>query len=636
MASQPGLQDEGVVLERLLNTTTESTPAETPNTEEIKPKPKCRHPTTANTVRFRPQLYVPVLVLIYTGLLLAAWSILCLSSRSLIVSIPSGDSYDYIHESWVQSYVDRNQKWWRAARVMWSVVGVLTLPLASSELLVGQSSVKVPLNLEAISEVKDIFALTDPHSLDTNDWGDDVGILRSNLGIARPTDSYENLWGANATCSDSPFNCDSTKVNVDNLSLPKNVTPHEQILFMSNVKVNTSTGLIHQFAPRFNSSVHWESLDNSEFPSNCSGIAFFRNYTVSHKEEIRNADKYQIAVCMLGNLTETPFKRTRNRQDFNETLFVTSQDSQNVQTTFKLTLSTTLGYFELPNDHLRSHYGPLLDSDPLATCSRPECEPQNNDEATISKRDALPERYPNGTYNGTFYLEFVASKGPLALITLALFGQDAFIDTKSHNLTKVRDQSSPLNSICYEYAPLALLLGQKELPCNNGYITPGRKWVNSFSNPQKAIPALNQAAFLANQAILQATAGSSVLYINRRNHLEYLRPDISTGTVIGLSVLIGFFLFLLLSLCVMTLTQVAWAGSLDSHAIVKMSAALSECLPPSEDWEKDSRKREELLDLLPGYIGDAEPEAPVGRLAVGAEGGLKWRRRYWNGQGLAL
>ncbi|OQD62998.1 hypothetical protein PENPOL_c010G03226 [Penicillium polonicum] len=694
MASQPSLQDEGVLLERLLNTTNESTPAETPSTEETKPKPKYPHPTTANTVRFRPQLYVPLLVLIYTGLLLAAWSILCLSSRSLIVSIPSGDSYDYIHESWVQSYVDRNQKWWRAARVMWSVVGVLTLPLASSvcgyaavgyiqsqryhkanltlrqtlnladrgwtspniifpmlwspkkhgsasisplqELLVGQGSVKVPLNLEAITEVKDIFALTDPNSLDTNDWGDDVGILRSNLGIARPTDSYENLWGANATCSDSPFNCDSTKVNVDNLSLPKNVTPHEQILFMSGVKVNTSTGLIRQFAPRFNSSLHWESLDNGEFPSNCSGIAFFRNYTVSHKEEIRNADKYQIAVCMLGNLTETPFKRTRNRQDFNETLFVTSHGSKNVQTTFKLTLSTTLGYFELPNDHLGSHYGPLLDSDPLATCSRPECESQNNDEATISRRDALPERYPNGTYNGTFYLEFVASKGPLALITLALFGQDAFIDTKSHNLTKVRDQSSPLNSICYEYAPLALLLGQKELPCNNGYITPGTTWVNSFSNPQKAIPALNQAAFLANQAILQATAGSSVLYIQRRSHLEYLRPEISTGTIIGLSVLIGVFLFLLLSLCVMTLTKVAWAGSLDSHAIVKMSAALSESLPLSEDWEKDSKKTEELLDLLPGYIGDAEPEAPVGRLAVGAEGGLKWRRRYWKGQGLAL
>jgi hypothetical protein len=162
----------------------------------------------------------------------------------------------------------------------------------------------------------------------------------------------------------------------------KIVTPHEQILFMSDVRVNTSTGLIRQFAPRFNSSVHWESLDNSKFPSNCSGIAFFRNYTVSHQEEIINANEYQISVCMLGNLTETPFKRTRNRQDFNETLYVTAEGSQNVQTTFKLTLSTTLGYFELPNDHLGPKYGPLLDSDPLATCSRPECEPQSNDEPT--------------------------------------------------------------------------------------------------------------------------------------------------------------------------------------------------------------------------------------------------------------
>ncbi|KAJ5186396.1 hypothetical protein N7449_011160 [Penicillium cf. viridicatum] len=86
----------------------------------------------------------------------------------------------------------------------------------------------------------------------------------------------------------------------------------------------------------------------------------------------------------------------------------------------------------------------------------------------------------------------------------------------------------------------------------------------------------------------------------------------------------------------MTFTQVAWAGSLDSRAIVKISAALSDCLPSSKDWEKDPRKREELLDLLPGYIGDAEPKAPVGRLFVGAEGVLKWKRRYWKGEGLAL
>ncbi|KAJ5688148.1 hypothetical protein N7536_010767 [Penicillium majusculum] len=66
MTSQPGLQDEGVVLERLLNTMNESGPAESSNTEGTKPKHEYRHPTQANTVRFRLQLYVPLIVLSYT------------------------------------------------------------------------------------------------------------------------------------------------------------------------------------------------------------------------------------------------------------------------------------------------------------------------------------------------------------------------------------------------------------------------------------------------------------------------------------------------------------------------------------------------------------------------------------------
>jgi hypothetical protein len=91
--------------------------------------------------------------------------------------------------------------------------------------------------------------------------------------------------------------------------------------------------------------------------------------------------------------------------------------------------------------------------------------------------------------------------------------------------------------------PAGPSLGSKGLPCNTGYIMPGAEWVDAFSRPQRAIPALNQAAFLANQAILQAAAGSSSLFIQSRSHLEYLRPEISTGTVIGLSVLIGVFSF---------------------------------------------------------------------------------------------
>lgn len=80
---------------------------------------------------------------------------------------------------------------------------------------------------------------------------------------------------------------------------------------------------------------------------------------------------------MLRNPTQPPFKRARNRQDFKQTLFVTGEGSQSIQMTFKLALSTNLGYFELQNDYLKRH------SDPLATRSPPECAPQSNDEHVL-------------------------------------------------------------------------------------------------------------------------------------------------------------------------------------------------------------------------------------------------------------
>lgn len=42
-----------------------------------------------------------------------------------------------------------------------------------------------------------------------------------------------------------------------------------------------------------------------------------------------------------------------------------------------------------------------------------------------------------------------------------------------------------------------------------------------------------------------------------------------------------------------------------------------------------TQKTYDILETLPGHVGDAEPETPVGRLAVGAETALRWRRRHW-------
>jgi len=90
-----------------------------------------------------------------------------------------------------------------------------------------------------------------------------------------------------------------------------------------------------------------------------------------------------------------------------------------------------------------------------------------------------------------------------------------------------------------------------------------------------------------------------------------------------------------MGLCLANLTQVPWADSVDSHSIMRITAAL--CSSFSQDErEQLMSKDDDILDVLPGQIGHAEPNAKVGRLVVGADTPLKWGRRYWKGDGLAL
>lgn len=80
---------------------------------------------------------------------------------------------------------------------------------------------------------------------------------------------------------------------------------------------------------------------------------------------------------MPGDLTSSPFSHTRGRQDFNETLYVTMDynATQPKTATFKWTLSTTVEYFEVPNDKLGNLPGPLLSKDPFrrGPCSTIPC-----------------------------------------------------------------------------------------------------------------------------------------------------------------------------------------------------------------------------------------------------------------------
>ena len=82
---------------------------------------------------------------------------------------------------------------------------------------------------------------------------------------------------------------------------------------------------------------------------------------------------------MPANLTQSPWRAARTRQDITEELYlnislvsadpmqqyVTPEDQGGL---FKISLDTTLGYFELPNYMSGKQPGPLLDEDPMNHC----------------------------------------------------------------------------------------------------------------------------------------------------------------------------------------------------------------------------------------------------------------------------
>ena len=90
--------------------------------------------------------------------------------------------------------------------------------------------------------------------------------------------------------------------------------------------------------------------------------------------------------------------------------------------TFKLTIDTTLGYFELPNYKNNGIAGPLLPKDPHDTCS------DNEDQFLTpcpSKRSLQTNE--NST---SFAIGYTPNLGPLAMIVAAMFEPGSFIATQ--------------------------------------------------------------------------------------------------------------------------------------------------------------------------------------------------------------
>ncbi len=93
---------------------------------------------------------------------------------------------------------------------------------------------------------------------------------------------------------------------------------------------------------------------------------------------------------MPTNVTESPWKPTRDRQDFSEELYIkiTLSDCPadvidsipQSPSFYRITVNTTAGYFELPNYMNGGVAGPLLDQDPIYKCGI-DCFTEGTDDA---------------------------------------------------------------------------------------------------------------------------------------------------------------------------------------------------------------------------------------------------------------
>ncbi|CAN9092997.1 unnamed protein product [Alternaria alternata] len=210
--------------------------------------------------------------------------------------------------------------------------------------------------------------------------------VRSAMAATSNLSPQGRLW------TSQPIKCGQAVVKSDATELPMNcVLPNMAFgnmsllpdPFFAELPADYSTGLIRQYLPRMNSTAHRVVITEPEFPTNCADLpgAFYVRYAATNPNYITMTGwgNWSLEVCMPANLTQSPWRAVRTRQDITEELYlnislvsadpmqqyVTPEDQGGM---FRISLDTTLGYFELPNYMNGEQPGPLLNEDPTNHC----------------------------------------------------------------------------------------------------------------------------------------------------------------------------------------------------------------------------------------------------------------------------
>jgi hypothetical protein len=418
--------------------------------------------------------------------------------------------------------------------------------------------------------------------------------------------------------------------------------------FWAELPSGTNTGLLQRYAPRINSTARWENNSASVLPEDCnsSSDAYYLRYVYE------DVFQYDIEICMPGNMSESPWKNQMMGQDFSEELYLKMNFSGHFQAAIsnlvvpsgiysrKLTLHTTTGYFELPNYANGQVPGPLIKKGPFVN------SPRNLTTRSFQNDTAW------ATLNATTKMRNVANKSPLLGISMALFGEGSFVDAQHTTMAAYAD-SGVIEGGCIDIVPFISLLGDSYKPVpfhpclmglyfNDNSTTNWQEdnefmmhaiiaaYFSTFSGVQygptsdQVQNAFTSAAFLANDMMMTNNYQTQSIEISYDMGADVTIPRISRAGIIFISVLLALDLAFLLALAIYSAWIPRWTGTLDSFAMMRIGASISERVPLLATNDDGSIR---ALDETPGWMGNAS-NGEIGELCLGGEGPLAKTKRY--------
>ena len=249
----------------------------------------------------------------------------------------------------------------------------------------------------------------------------------------------------------------------------------------------------------------------------------------------------------------------------------------------------------------------------------------------------------------------VFNKGPLYYIATALFGEGSFADIQ-HTVLAAYANSGIVGSGCIGIIPFIPLLDD---PFSAFEVSPGEPCLTgySLSHPEHRDPefddnvlhgiaadyfflfsghptvgptrervqnAFASAAFLATDVFAPNSQVSNTISISYDMGADIQIPQISRAGIIFVSVLLGLDLACLLALSLYSAWIPRWTDTLDSFAMMRIGASISERVPLLAARHVERIK---TLDETPGWMGNAS-DGEIGELCLGAEQPLRKTKRY--------